>query len=123
MIPNSDKREIKSYFKKGYVVIFILGIISLLTGFALASVVGFIPSVDFGDPGYEEYFDLINNLGNFSTLFLNLGLGLFLISTVVGAMTDKRLSVDLKRGMLIASVLGILALVVFNYVIFYFFIT
>ena len=115
-ILNSEKRAV---FKKGYVIIFILGIISLLTGFVLASVVGFIPSVSWGDPGYEEYIDLITNLGTLSTLFLNLGLGLFLISTFVGAMTDKRFSIEVKRGMLIASVLGIIALVISNYLFMY----
>ena len=115
-IPNSEKRAV---FKKGYVIIFILGIISLLTGFVLESVVGFIPRVDYGDPGYEEFMDLLMNLLNFSTLFLNLGLGLFLISTFVGAMTDKRFSIEVKRGMLIASVLGIIALVIFNYLVLY----
>ena len=115
-IPNSEKRAV---FKKGYVIIFILGIISLLTGFVLTSVVGFIPHVSWGDPGYEEYIDLIMNLGTISTLFLNLGLGLFLISTFVGAMTDKRFSIEVKRGMLIASVLGIIALVISNYLFMY----
>lgn len=116
-IPNSEKRAV---LKKGYVIIFILGIISLLTGFVLVSIVGFIPSVSWGDPGYEEYIDLIMNLGTLSTLFQNLGLGLFLISTFVGAMTDKRFSIEVKRGMLTASVLGIIALVIFNYLFMYF---
>ncbi len=113
-IPNSEKRAV---LKKGYVIIFILGVISLLTGFVLTSVVGFIPKINHGDPGYEEYIDLITNLGTLSTLFLNLGLGLFLISTFVGAMTDKRFSIEVKRGMLIASVLGIIALLISNYLL------
>ena len=111
-ILNSEKRAV---LKKGYVIIFILGIISLLTGFVLTSVVGFIPSVSWGDPGFYEYIDLITNLGTLSTLFLNLGLGLFLISTFVGAMTDKQFSIEVKRGMLISSVLGIIALLISNY--------
>ena len=119
-IPNSEKRAV---FKNGYVIIFILGVASLLTGFVLASTNGFIPRVDYGDPGYEEYMDLITNLGTLSTLFLNLGLGLFLLSTFVGAMTDKRFSIEVKRGMLVASILGILALVIFNYWLVYIVIT
>ena len=115
-IPNSEKRAV---FKKGYVKIFILGVASLLTGYVLASIDGFIPSVDWGDSGYEEYIDLIMNLGTLSTLFLNIGLGLFLLSTFVGAMTDKRFSIEVKRGMLISSVLGIIALVIFNYLFIY----
>lgn len=115
-IPNSEKRAV---LKKGYVIIFILGIISLLTGFVSTSVVGFIPRVNHGDPGYEEYINLINNLGTLSTLFLNLGLGLFLISTFTGAMTDKRFSIEVKRGMLIAFVLGIIALLISNYLFMY----
>ena len=119
-IPNSEKRAV---FKNRYVIIFLLGVASLLTGFVLASTNGFIPRVDYGDPGYEEYIDLIANLGTFSTLFLNLGLGLFLLSTFVGAMTGKRFSMEVKRGMLVASILGILALVIFNYWLVYIVIT
>jgi len=115
-IPNSN-------IKKGYVIIFILGTISLVTGFVLTSLVGFIPSVDYGDPGREEYIELIMNLGALSTLFLNLGLGLFLMSTFVGATTDKRFSIEIKRGMLIASVLGVIALVISNHLVLYFGIT
>ena len=119
-IPNSEKRAV---FKNGYVIIFILGVASLLTGFVLASTNGFIPRVDYGDPGYEEYIDLITNLGTFSTLFLKLGLVLFLLSTFVGAMTGKRFSMEVKSGMLVAAILGILALVIFNYWLVYIVIT
>ncbi len=117
------KSETIANLKKVYVLIFILGTISLVTGLILTSLVGFIPSVDFGDPGREEYLDLIANLGTLSTLFMNLGLGLFILSTFVGATTDKRFSIEFKRGMLISSVLGVIALVVFNHLIFYFLIT
>ena len=117
------KSETIANLKKVYVIIFILGTISLVTGFILTSLVGFIPSVDFGDPGREEYITLIMNLETLSTLFMNLGLGLFVLSTFVGATTDKRFSIEFKRGMLISSVLGVIALVVFNHLIFYFFIT
>ena len=116
-IPNSEK---KATFMKGYVIIFILGIISLLIGFVIETLVPLIPDVDFGDPGYEEYIDLIMNLGAISTLFLNIGLGLFFMSTFIGAITDKHFSIEVKKGMLIASVLGIIALVLFNYVGLYF---
>ena len=99
-IPNSEKRAV---LKRGYVIIFILGIISLLTGFLLESVFWFIPSVFLFIP--------------ISRFFLNLGLGLFFISTFIGAMTDKRFSIEVKRGMLIASVLGIIALIMFNFLV------
>ncbi|MFW9970932.1 MAG: hypothetical protein ACFFDF_12110 [Candidatus Odinarchaeota archaeon] len=119
-IPNSETR---AFFKKKYAIIFILGIILLLTGFVLASVGSFIPPVNYGDPGYEDYIELISNLQTFTTLFLNLGIGLFLLANFVGAMTDKRFSIEIKRGMLIASFLGIIALVIFNYLILYFIIS
>ncbi|NHJ20487.1 MAG: hypothetical protein EAX91_06075 [Candidatus Lokiarchaeota archaeon] len=119
-ITNSDKR---ANFKKFYVIIFLLGAISLLTGFVLTSLIDFIPSVDIGDPGREEYLELIANLGTMSTLFMNIGLGLFLMATFIGATTDKRFSTELKKGLLIASVLGVSALVLFNYLYLYFRIT
>ena len=117
-ITNSDKR---ANFKKFYVIIFLLGAISLVTGFVLTSLIGFIPSVDIGDP--VEYLHLITNLGIMSTLFMNIGLGLFLIASFIGATTDKRFSTELKKGLLIASVLGVSALVLFNYLYLYFRIT
>ena len=119
-IPNSGER---AFFKKGYVIIFILGIISLIIGFILTSLIGFIPSIDFGDPGYEEYYDLIMNLNSIIPLCMNLGFGLFLLSTFIGAVTDKRFSIEVKKGMLIASVLGFFSLVIFNYLTLYFIIT
>lgn len=119
-IPNSEER---AFFKKGYVIIFILGIISLIVGYVLTSTVGFIPGVDFGDPGFDEYQELIMNLNSLSTLCLNLGLGFFLLSTFIGAVTDKRFSIEVKKGMLIASVLGLFSLVIFNYLILYFIIS
>lgn len=119
-IPNSETR---ANFKKVYVIVFLLGTISLVTGLVLTSLDGFIPNVNFGDPGYEEYLNLISNLGTLSTLFMNLGLGLFLLSTFVGATTDKRFSTEMKRGMLIASVLGVFALIIFNHLVLYFIIS
>jgi hypothetical protein len=119
-ITNSDKR---ANYKKLYVIIFLLGAISLVTGIILTSLIGFIPSVDFGDPGREEYLNLIANLEILSTLFMNIGLGLFLMATFIGATTDKRFTTEMKRGMLIASVLGVFALVIFNNLILYFVIT
>ena len=112
-IPNS---ETIANLKKGYVIIFILGTISLVTGFTLTSLIGFIPYVEFGDPGRDEYLLLIANLETLSTLFMNLGLGLFLLSTFVGATTDKRFSIEIRRGLLMASVLGVIALAMFNYI-------
>ena len=56
--------EVRAILKKGYVIIFILGIISLIIGLVLTSLIGFIPSVNYGDPGYEEYHDLILNMNS-----------------------------------------------------------
>jgi len=112
--------EVRAILKKGYVIIFILGIISLIIGLVLTSLIGFIPSVNYGDPGYEEYHDLILNMNSLSILCLNLGFGLFLLSTFIGAVTDKRFSIEVKKGMLIASVLGVFSLLIFNYFTFYF---
>ena len=114
---NSEKR---AFFKKGYVIIFILSVSFLIASFIVITIASIIPSVDFGDPGYENYIIIITNLDTISTLFMNLGLGLFLLANFVGAMTENRLSGEVKRGMLIASLLGLTALILFNYLMIYF---
>lgn len=111
-IPNSENRE---NFRKILVIIFSLAAFSLIIGFSIESLVSFIPTIEYGEPGYEEYVELIMNLGTLSTLFLNIGLGLFFMSTFIGAMTNRRVPIEIKKGMLIASGLGIIALVIFNY--------
>ena len=111
-IHNSKTR---SRIEKGYLLIYILGIISLVTGFFFESAYIYIPLVFLYESGYEEIKNKVRILGTFWKLFLNLGLFLFSLSAFIGGMTDKRVTVEVRRGMLVISVIVSIALVIFNF--------
>ena len=113
-ISNLNSREStgKSNLKKGYVIVFLVFIIFIIVGAIILSITRVIPSVDWGDPGYDEYITLTTNLATVSVLFQNIGIVLFTLSTFLGAITDERLSKEVRRGMVIASGIGVIALLV-----------
>ena len=113
-ISNLNSREStgKSNLKKGYVIVFLGFIILIIVGGIILSIARLIPSVDWGDPGYDEYITLTTNLATVSVLFQNIGITLFSLSTFLGAITDERLSKEVRRGMVIASGIGVIALLV-----------
>lgn len=93
----------------------------MLVGFAMPTIMNFIPEVNYGDPGYEDYQDLMSRLASLATLFQNIGILLFTFSAFMGAVVDGTLSNEVRRGLIIASGVGILALIVLNRMILYFF--
>ncbi len=116
-ISNSDRKLIR----KGYVKIFILSILLLLAGFVVTTVANIVPRIDYGDPGYDEYIYFMTILSSASVLVQNIGIVLFSVATFLGALTDESLSGEVKRALVIASGIGIVALVLFNRLILYFF--
>jgi hypothetical protein len=103
-----------SPFRKSYFLIFIIGILLLFTGFVLTAIANIIPEVEYGDPSYDAYTYLMTVFVSLANLFENIGIGLFSFATFFGALKDDSLSNDLKRALLIASGLGLIALVLFN---------
>ena len=116
-ISNSDRKLINN----GYVKIFILSILFFLAGFVVTTVANIIPKISFGDPGYDEYIYLMTILSTASILVQNIGIVLFSVATFLGALTDESLSKEVKQALIIASGIGIVSLVLFNRLIFYFF--
>jgi len=110
----------RNLLKKKYVWIFVSSLALMIVGFVITSVANFIPPISFMDPGYEEYTLLMRYLTTSATLFQNLGIVLFTLSIFIGALVDETISPEVKRGMIIASALGIIALVIFNRLILYF---
>ncbi len=100
-----------SIFKKGYVKIFILGINLLFIGFILTTSIYLIPVVTFLKAGYDDYVKLLRYISSVSLLFRQLGVLLFTASCFIGALSDVRLSGEVKRGMMFASSIGILAII------------
>ena len=117
IISNSDRKLIKN----GYVKIFILSILFFLTGFVVTTVANIIPNISHGDPGYDEYAYLMTILSTASILVQNIGIVLFSVATFLGALTDESRSKEVKQALIIASGIGIVSLVLFNRLIFYFF--
>jgi len=108
----------KPLYKKVYVWIFALSIISIIVGLALTTAITFIPTVDPFDEGYSSYIRLIQQrLPALSTLSQNIGIALFSVATFLGAILDKTLSGDVKKGMVIASGIGIVALILSRMVV------
>ncbi|MFW9784172.1 MAG: hypothetical protein ACFFFB_17965 [Candidatus Heimdallarchaeota archaeon] len=111
----------KPPLKRHYVRLFISSLALMIIGFIVTSVANYIPPISFGDPGYEAYSFLMDILSSLAIMFQNIGIVLFSLSSFMGSFVDELLSVQVKRGMLMASVLGIVALVIYNYVFFYLF--
>lgn len=108
--------KMRSRIAKGYLILYIIGIISLVTGFFFLSAYFLVPIVSYyEDPGYWVYDDMRKNLGTLWIQYTNIGLILFLLSTFIGGMTDKRLTVEVRRGLLVTSVILSIGLVLFNY--------
>jgi len=103
----------ESVFKKNYMKIFALSIILLIVGIIIASI-GRIYSINVDIDTSEEYENYIKTMGTIFTLTgltLQLGIVLFSLSTFMGAAVDKTLSGEVRRGMVFASSMAIIGLV------------
>ena len=121
MIYDLAQETLSRFIRKGYVIIFISSILLFLAGFVVTTVANIIPRVDYKDPGFDEYMYLMTILSSASVLVQNIGIVLFSVSAFIGALRDDSLSKEVKRALVIASGIGIFALVLFNRLIFYFF--
>ena len=113
LISNSNSRELirKPIYKKAYVWIFVLCIILIIVGLIITTSIVYIPSVGYLEEGYEDYVELLLRLPALSVLFQNIGIALFSVALFLGAITDETISREVKKGMIIASGLGIIALI------------
>jgi len=92
--------------------IFILAVLLLIFGIILISVARLI--ITFADPDTQAEYEALNKTLNFvstiSILFIQVGIVFFSLSTFVGALVDKTLPEEVRRGMILVSGFGILAL-------------
>ncbi|MFX1314168.1 MAG: hypothetical protein ACFFHD_16395 [Promethearchaeota archaeon] len=111
-IISSSELDRKPLFKKGYMKIFILAVLLLILGILLISVTALV--ITFADPDtpaeYEVFYRTMNTLSTISILSIQIGIVFFSLSTFVGALVDKTLSGEVRRGMVLVSGFGILAL-------------
>lgn len=99
-------------FKKGYMKIFILAVFLLILGIILTSVANL--NIIFADldtqAEYEAFIKMFSTISTLSILSIQVGIVFFSLSTFVGALVDKTLSEEVRRGMVLVSGFGILAL-------------
>lgn len=114
VISNSSSEEPirKSILEKKYLIIFSGSIFLLIFGILLLSIGNLITT--FADPEDSHEAEVLARVimafNIFARLFLQLGMVLFSLSTFLGAVRDKTLSGEVRRGMAAASAIGILAL-------------
>ncbi|MFX1592998.1 MAG: hypothetical protein ACFFB6_02845 [Promethearchaeota archaeon] len=120
--PNSSESYRIPLLKKGYIKIFTSGIILLVAGFTTLSLFNMIPRPAYGDPAYYDFYNLMRFFSSLSRLFLQIGMVLIILSLFIGALTDRTLSENVKRGMMIASgaaMFGLIILMIYSLVMYY----
>ena len=106
---NQDRQTV---LKRGYVKIFLTAFIVLFCGFVVISIVSFIPRPSYSDPDYGDYQNLIRSVSVLAKLLIEIGLSLFSVSSFLGAITDANIADNVKRGMMVASGISVLGLVI-----------
>ena len=104
----------ESIFEKKYMKIFVLAIFLLIVGIILISVRNLYST--YADPDspkeLEVFFKTRDTLSILSELFLPLGMVLFSLSAFWGGVVDKTLSEEVRRGLVFAASLAIIALAI-----------
>lgn len=92
---------------KGYLILIIIGIIILMVGMIVYTSNGFLDDPDDNDlKDSEEYSDNVRTIRTIGNLIQYIGLILFSIGIIYGAIKDNDLPHYVRLGMLIA--LGII---------------
>jgi hypothetical protein len=111
-----ESRSFHTVFKKGYIKLFLIALSILMCGLVIMTIISIIPQPSYLDPGYENYQNIVKINSALAKLFVEIGLVLFSVSSFIGAITDRDLTDNVKRGMMIASGISILGLtIVFLY--------
>ena len=107
-----NDQDRQTVLKRGYVKIFITAFIILFCGFVVISIASFIPRPSYSDPDYGDYQNLIRSVSVLAKLLIEIGLSLFSVSSFLGAITDANIADNIKRGMMVASGISVLGLVI-----------
>lgn len=102
----------ESILKKGYIKIFVLSILLLIAGILVMSYATIL--LTFAEPQTPGEYDALERwVLTFSTvraLCLQLGMLLFSLSLLMGALVDRTLSEGVRRGMVFTSGFGIVTM-------------
>ena len=102
----------KPFLRNGYAFLFTLSIALLIGGYSLPTIGLFIPEIDYGDPGYEDYISLMETLDALPPFLHNTGLMLFTLSTFMAAMVENRFSKEVKKTLINTSCMGLISFLV-----------
>ncbi|MFX0000734.1 MAG: hypothetical protein ACFE9Q_08600 [Candidatus Hodarchaeota archaeon] len=120
---NSTDSYREPILKKGYVKIFIVGITFAIAGLLVLSLLNMVPRISYGDPGYYDYINLVRILSSLSRLLFQIGLVLFILSFFIGGLTDRTLSDNIRKGLVLASgvtIFGLVILIMYSSIIYYY---
>ncbi|MFX0081752.1 MAG: hypothetical protein ACFE94_08365 [Candidatus Hodarchaeota archaeon] len=103
-----------SILEKSYMKTFVLAIIFLVVGVILICArTLYINYADPSTPGeVETFYDTLYTLSAFSGLLLQLGMIIFSLSAFWGGMVDRTLSGEVRRGLVFAASMVIIALAI-----------
>ena len=109
---SSEEPNSRTTFEKGYMKAFISSIVLLILGIMILGIVNLV--VALADPqssaAAEFTLRMLAVLTTGSKFFLQLGMVIFSLSFFLGAVRGETLSGDVRKGMAVASAIGILAL-------------
>jgi uncharacterized membrane protein (DUF485 family) len=99
-------RDYKTYLK-----IFAVGVFLLVLAITLLMVRNlYAIYADPSTPGeYEDYVNAMATLLTLFIFFMQLGIVLFILASFMGAVSDERLSPEVRRGMVLATSITIIA--------------
>ncbi len=97
--------------KKGYVKIFLIFVILVIAAFIIRSWTTWIPEPSFANPIHDDWEYLMEWLSALALLLQNIGLALFILSSFLGAVSDRDLSKQVRTGLAIAAGIGIIAII------------
>jgi uncharacterized membrane protein (DUF485 family) len=109
---SNNERHRRLLLKRGYIIIFLIAFIVLICGFVVISIALFAPRPSYGDPNYAGYQTLMKNSSTLAKLLIEIGLSLFSVSSFLGAIFDPNIADTVKRGMMVASGISLLGLVI-----------
>jgi hypothetical protein len=101
-----------SIFEKKYIKVFGLGIVMLVLGTILIMAERLYTLYYDPDTSYEVYMKTRYTLSALSGVFLQLGMVLFSFSAFWGGVSDRTLSEEVRRGLVFASSMIIVALAI-----------
>lgn len=114
MRPISKEAFRRFWSEKDYLKIFVVSILLLLVGVILMFARNMY--ITYADPStpseYEDYYRTLDSLTTFISLFFQLGMVFFAVSTFLGGLRDDTLSAEVRKGMIFATSVALVGFVI-----------